>query len=487
MKEVYVDYNPLKSGMEFNSFADIGRFLNVQDLKHGNAIKGVMKHYCTWYKDDILNKIIIDEVFEKVKPFRVPGYRYEVGEIITVNTGSYIIIDRYIGDDTIHKNNGKTNIYKCRCLIDNYEFELPEFRIKFGIGCPICGNRKIIEGVRSLYDTHPQMLKYLKDPEDAKNFTPYSGKKILCKCPECGHEKYVNVSNLVKSGFSCPICSDHISYPNKFVREFLNQLDVKYEPEKCFDWSDDRKYDQYVEEHNMIIENHGLQHYKDCKGKFSDLKTQIKNDKYKYDLAMNNGINRYIVIDCRESSLEWIKKSIMDSELVDIFNFNENDIDWEQCHIVASTNSEIKKVCEAYKTNHNIKSLAEMFDHDPHTITSYLETGVKCGYCDFRKNDPTKNGLSLSWQASAKPVYCITDNIYFMSKNDCVSYYKQNGIANFNGKILYHYIISDKEYKGKRFKYISKREYNEMYDESFNNDDIKIIGEKYLERYMKGD
>ena len=259
MKDKYVDYNPLKSGMEFDTYVDIGKFLNAKDLKHGNIITGVMKHYCTWHKDENLNKIIIDEVFETVKPFRVRGYRYEIGEIITVNTGSYIIVDRYIGDDPVHKNNQKTNLYKCKCLTDGFEFELPESRIRFGIGCPICGNRKIIDGVRSLYDVHPQVLKYIKNPEEAKNYTPFSNQKILCKCPECGTEKYVNISNLAKNGFSCPVCSDHISYPNKFIREFLNQLNINFESEKIFDWSDKKVYDEFIDDYNMIIENHGEQ------------------------------------------------------------------------------------------------------------------------------------------------------------------------------------------------------------------------------------
>lgn len=485
MKEVIVDANPLKSGMEFDSFVAVGKFLNANDLQHTNAIKGVMKHYCTWHKDKELNKIVIDEVFETVKPFRVPGYRYEIGQIITVNTGSYVIIDRYIGIDPIHKDKErKTNIYKCKCLIDNYEFELPESRIKFGIGCPICGNRKLIPGVRTLYDTHPEVLKYMVYPEQAKQLTPYSNTKVLCRCPFCGALKEIAVNNLVQYGFTCSVCSDHISYPNKFVREMLRQLNVAFIPEKSFSWSDSRLYDQYIEDFSMIIENHGLQHYEDSL--FSKLESQEKNDEYKYNLAINNGIKHYIVIDCRESYLDWIKNSIMNSELPNLLGFSEEDVDWEKCDNIASTHSEIIKVCEAYKTNCNLRELAKIFKHNPHTISSYLEIGAKCGYCDFKKNDTTKNGRSMIWQASAKPIFSVTDNIYFMTRKLCEEYYKNNGIIDFNSYNLYNYINKGKPYKGKIFNYISKKEYNNCYNMFKNgNSHIKVIGDKYLDKYIK--
>lgn len=41
---------------------------------------------------------------------------------------------------------------------------------------------------------------------------------------------------------------------------------------------------------------------------------------------MKNGIEKYIVIDCRHSKIEWIKNNIMNSSLNGIFALN--NIDW---------------------------------------------------------------------------------------------------------------------------------------------------------------
>lgn len=484
-KFIEIENNPLEVGMTFSTYAEIGRFLGVKDLRHGNVIIASMKHYCKWHKEE--NGIIyIDEVFDEVIPFRTKGFRYEIGEIIEVNTGKYIIKNRYIGDDPVHKsrNNAKANIYKCECLIDGFEFELPETRIIFGLGCPICGNRKLIPGIRTLYDQHPEILKYLVNPEEAKEITPSSNKYVLCKCPECGHEKKIMVSNLVQHGFSCPICSDGVSYPNKFVREVLNQLNVDYEPEAGFEWSDGRRYDQYIQELNMIIENHGRQHYEEGFERLGGrtLEEEQENDKYKYQLAFNNGIEKYIVLDCRKSDLDWIKKSILNSELVNIYNFKEDDIDWSKCHIIASTNSEIRKICEAYNSNKNITDLSENFKIDKHTISDYLQIGALCGYCEFEKNNNQKNGRALLWQANAKPIYCVTDNIYFMTKKDCEEYYKLHG-ENINGKGLYKYINTNLFYKDRKFIYISKYEYNKVYDK--NDKNYLVVGDRFIDRYVK--
>ena len=41
--------------------------------------------------------------------------------------------------------------------------------------------------------------------------------KRIFTCPECHQKKYDTISNVHNFGFSCPHCSDGISYPEKFV------------------------------------------------------------------------------------------------------------------------------------------------------------------------------------------------------------------------------------------------------------------------------
>jgi hypothetical protein len=384
----------------------------------------------------------------------------------------------------LYKPNVKCSTYKCRCLTCNYEFELPEHRITFGIGCPICGNRKLIPGIRTLWDERPDLIKYLVNPEEAKSLTPVSGNRILCRCPECGTQKEMYVSNLARSGFYCEYCSDGITYPNKFVRTLLGQLQVDYLPEKSFKWSQRKVYDEYVPNLHMVIENHGVQHYEEVSAFKRSLKEQQENDKLKMELAITNGIKHYIVLDCRESTLEWIKNSIMNSELPKILHFNESDIDWEKCHLYASTNQIVKDVCERWKTEKTLYIIGEEFKIHHSTVKHYLEIGAQCGYCDFEKSNDIKNGRQYSSQWRSKPIYCITDDIYFYSKFECEDYYVSIGDTKFSGYSLYQWINRGRPYHGKLFKYVTKREYNNMKRESLINSNAKAFGDLYFEQYV---
>lgn len=53
--------------------------------------------------------------------------------------------------------------------------------------------------------------------EDGMKYSHGSNKYVDCKCPNCGFEKQVMVSNLCRKGFKCPICSDGISYKEKYI------------------------------------------------------------------------------------------------------------------------------------------------------------------------------------------------------------------------------------------------------------------------------
>ena len=45
------------------------------------------------------------------------------------------------------------------------------------------------------------------------------------------------------------------------------------------------------------------------------------NDSFKEKLAKDNGIEKYIVINCKESDLSYIKNNVLNSELSKIFDF----------------------------------------------------------------------------------------------------------------------------------------------------------------------
>ena len=171
---------------------------------------------------------------------------------------------------------------------------------------------------------HNSTIKILKQIELLHTNYPERGYTV--KCLDCGHVYDIREVYVA----SCPNCSDRVSYPEKFVINLFKQLGESIELQKRFDWADLKRYDIYVPIHNMIIEVNGLLHYEPVYlphtnknyDKYKELAKVQLNDKEKYELALENNIINYIVIDARESNMGYIKNSILtNSDLQNFYNF----------------------------------------------------------------------------------------------------------------------------------------------------------------------
>jgi len=265
--------------------------------------------------------------------------------------------------------------------------------------------------------THPHLIKYLVNKEDANKHSFGSNPKIPMKCPDCGYDKNLNFSTLVVHGFACPRCSDGVSYPEKFFLSFLEQLHLNFKSQLSkitFKWCGGYRYDFYIEKlDKIVIEIQGIQHYEEITGNWKVSLAEVQeNDFDKEWLARTNNINNYIIIDCRKSELEWIKNSIMRSRLPILLNFKEKDIDWLKCH-EAGCSSLVKISCNLW--NSGIKRTVEIADiikvHTS-TVSRYLKQGVELGWCDY----DTKEVMQTK-------VVCLTTNEIFNSITDATSKY----------------------------------------------------------------
>ena len=257
--------------------------------------------------------------------------------------------------------------------------------------------------------THPHLIKYLVNIGDANKYSFGSNPKIPMKCPDCGYEKNLNFNSLVAHGFSCPRCSDGVSYPEKFFLSFLEQLHLSFKVQlskTTFEWCNNYKYDFFINEINEIIcECHGLQHYKENHGSWKMSLEEIQdNDFDKEWLSRINNIKNYIILDCRKSELKWIKDSIIKSRLPWLLNFKEEDIDWLKCH-EAGCSSLVKKSCDLWNSGSRstIIIASELKVHAA-TITTYLKQGAELGWCDYN----TKEIMQTK-------VVCLTTNEIFDS------------------------------------------------------------------------
>ena len=241
----------------------------------------------------------------------------------------------------------------------------------------------VVRGKTDLWTTHPEIAKLLLNKEDGYILSKESHKKADFRCPHC-HTVIKNkiVRSVWRHGLKCPVCSDGISYPEKFVACLLEHLGISYVRDNTMPWSNDKRYDFYIEDMSLIIETHGVQHYSSekvfCKENARD---EADNDLYKRELALSNGIGHYVELDCRNSDFNYIKTSVLNSELSLLFNLD--NIDWNQVG-KASLKSKVLEVCELY--NSGVKSrtkISNALNLHISTVIDYLTRCADVGLCDY--------------------------------------------------------------------------------------------------------
>jgi len=321
-----------------------------------------------------------------IKVSRKEGYKFEIGDVVSASTSDLKIIEQM----RVGKSKRKAYLYECvNCgNMDSIgEYELNKH------GCNVCcsPSRKILKGYNDLWTTHPEVVRQLKYSEIGFEVSKGSHRKEIFICDNCGFEDRKTISNVVKQGVSCLKCGDGVSYPEKYISNVLDQLNVYHEKDKIFSWSEgyihtnsegNKRYDFYIPSLNCIIETHGLQHYKESlRGR--SLQEEKENDIYKESLAKENGITNYIVLDCRLSEPEYIKTSLLKSEIAKLFDLDK--VDWLIAHGFAC-DTLIKQVCGLWESGiKDTLKISKIMNRSRTTITSYLKKGSEMGWCDYER------------------------------------------------------------------------------------------------------
>jgi len=280
-------------------------------------------------------------------------------------------------------------------LIDGYKGEISECNLTKGKGCPVCYGRTTLKGINDLWTTNPEIAKLLANPEDGYKYSKGSGVRVNWICPNCNNIiKNIRINNVVHKGLFCPLCSDGISYPEKFMYNLLNQLninfDYQYSPKWCvYNLNGKEKcgrYDFYIPSKQAIIEmDGGLGHgNKTIKDKIS-IPNTIYIDTQKEILAQEYNL-QVIRIDCDykdENKFQYIKSSVLHNrQFCNLFWLS--NVNWDIINETIQT-SLIKNVC-SYKTNHkeeSTTSIGQKFDLNRSTIRRYLKEGNKLGWCHY--------------------------------------------------------------------------------------------------------
>lgn len=258
-------------------------------------------------------------------------------------------------------------------------------------GCAVCSKKRIgpppkyINSIWASPIFSRDWSKYF-DEEFMKTHTVQSNEYVDIPCPDCGKNKHIKICNLYQRGFRCT-CNSRSSYPNKFVYSVFNQLGVDFQAEYNDNWTNGKQYDMYNEELSLIVENNGIQHYENAKFTNRTLVEEQENDAYKCRLAIEHGIQHYVILDCRYSEIQWIKNSIMNSDLPTLLHFSEEDIDWNKAEQDAVKNL-VREVCEEWEKekSYDYRVVGKKFHISKSTVQDYLALGAKHGWCSYNPN-----------------------------------------------------------------------------------------------------
>lgn len=265
---------------------------------------------------------------------------------------------------------------------------------------------------KSIGEERPHLIDYFVNKEEAFKYSLYSSKKVNLICPLCHKEREMTISKLTIRGFNCGYCSENISYPNRYLRAFIGQLDVdNYIFEYSPDWLLGKRYDGYIKKGNKeyVIEMDGRQHSdKEYFGK--TLEEQRRIDKLKDNLAVSHNIIM-VRIDCRCSEPNYIREQICKSILSK--NFNLSCIDWDLCGKEASKNT-TKKIVDYYNSHKDMSSekIADELHLHFSTVIRHLKKASSVGMCDYNIEEAKEKGKkqSIIVRNSNREPFDVIDN-----------------------------------------------------------------------------
>lgn len=420
----------------------------------------------------------------------LPKFKLEIGNIINSYNRKLKIINREYRPKIAHSHGreftSNEKWYQYECLECGNKDWIVETALcdSQHIGCNVCSTRpkKVVPGINDIATTAPWMIMYFGNPEDATKYTKTTKQVIEFTCPDCGRKHHKSIGSVYTChNLSCP-CQDGWSYPNKFMYSILEQAGVYFESEKLFNWSNDRRYDDYIEYNGLkiITEQHGIQHYeRPINHATRSLNEEQENDKIKYNLAIQNGIDHYFIIDCRESTKEYIQNSVLNSGLFSILNINPKDIDFNKCDEFATSNI-VKQFCN-YKNEHpemTIREIAPLFHIVYGTGLRWVKKGVKLGWCEYESFD----GVRLRRKRNDVvvrdcPIHCITTDTYHRSATKFVEYYQSLTGKKLCSRNIRSVCTGKRNHvNNMKFEYITQEQFNQLKEEYPN----KVYGELFV-------
>jgi hypothetical protein len=169
--------------------------------------------------------------------------------------------------------------------------------------CRLCGtnsrksNDYWLERSREIWGTDYTILDYIE--------TVHHKVEILHNI--CGRKHKKNMNSFIHGERGCPFCTKDLKYSEKYITDYLTNKSIRFETEKTFDDLINPKtgrklrYDFYLPDLNIIIETHGVQHYKPIEHWHGEkgYEEQVYRDRIKEEYLKEKEI-KYIVLNNKE-------------------------------------------------------------------------------------------------------------------------------------------------------------------------------------------
>ena len=419
----------------------------------------------------------IDCRLGKILGIITDDFKIEMGQTFKDNKRDITIIDRKREQD---KNGKWWKYYKYNCNICSFdcgkhysikdkiykeELWMEENCILRGNGCSCCctSSKVVVENINSIYKINPWMIPIIGE-KIAKTHTCGSGDNTYPTCPDCGQVKRtaIKISQICRThSIGCEICGDGVKYPNKFMFNLLEQLEIDFKTEYAPNWIKPRRYDFYIPSMNSIIEmdgglGHGHKvHPKDNK----TIEETLEIDDYKDEQAKLHGIE-VIRIDCYydgNNRFEYIKDNIK-NKLNNILELKY--INWIKCDEFALTNL-VKIACNYKRDNPNLTTTEIgklMGGYCRAGVSNWLYKGNELGWCNYDSHEEMVKSALNTGKLNGKQVEVFKDGISLGIFESATEISRQS--EKLFGVKLLQSCISDvclgkaKYHKGFTFKYV---------------------------------
>lgn len=392
-KQNSIDWvNSVGSVVEFECLGYHGFYTIKEKISSNKKIYQYL--YVIYFDNNAQKEYVVDQqTLRKVNFSYILGiysneFLYNVGDIVN---GQFLVLKRE-HKKLFPSDESRIKTYICKCLNDGYIFENSEKNLKNQKKCEVCLGKVVVRGVNDIATTRPELVKFLKNKNDAYNYTAKSSKVIDFVCDICGKDFSASPNGF---GFNFPCgCYSSDSYPNRLIREVFDQLNIPYirELRKChFVWCDKYKYDLYFEINDIayIIEMDGFFH----KGE------KLEIDRIKDELAIENGV-KVIRIDCNykkiENRLSYIKNNILNSELSLIINLSQ--VNWDIIDLKLLENNITKSICDLRNQGLTNLKIASTLNVSVSVVDSHIKIG---------KNNGLLNEWAISNQYTKTKVFEI--------------------------------------------------------------------------------